>query len=113
MVTITYDEKHVIQAFANTTPDRPAVVGTHPSHLRDGEHVRLGTVSLLAGLDLHSGRVTETVSDTHTSGDFIAFRQKMNRAYPDPHHIRLTLDNHPPDIPRATLRCMRPTPQHF
>jgi hypothetical protein len=26
--------------------------------------VRLGTVSLLAGLDLHSGRVTEAVSDT-------------------------------------------------
>jgi hypothetical protein len=42
-----------------TTPDRPPVVGTHPSHLRDDEYVRLGTVSLLAGLDLHSGRVAE------------------------------------------------------
>jgi transposase len=62
MVTISYDEKPGIQALATTTPDRPPVVGTHPSHLRDGEYVRLGTVSLLAGLDLHSGRVTETVS---------------------------------------------------
>jgi len=71
MVTISYDEKPGIQALATTTPDRPPVVGTHPSPLRDYEYVRLGTVSLLAGLDLHSGRVIETVSDTHNSGDFI------------------------------------------
>src|SRR6202035_1795603 len=83
-----------IQALATTTPDRPPVVGTHPTHLRDDEYVRLGTVSLLAGLDLHSGRVTETVSDTHNSGDFIAFLQKLDSAYPEHHQIRLVLDNH-------------------
>jgi transposase len=89
MVTISYDEKPGIQALATTTPDRPPVVGTHPSHLRDGEYVRLGTVSLLAGLDLHSGRVTETVSDTHNSGDFIAFLQKLDSAYPEHHQVRV------------------------
>jgi hypothetical protein len=66
MVTISYDEKPGIQALAVTTPDRPPV-GQHPSHLRDYEYERLGTVSLLAGLDLHSGRIIETVSDTHAS----------------------------------------------
>lgn len=93
MVTISYDEKPGIQALATTTPDRPPVVGTHPSHLRDYEYVRLGTVSLLAGLDLHSGRVIETVSDTHNSQDFIAFLKKLDSAYPECHQIRLVLDN--------------------
>src|SRR6202171_1277104 len=92
MVTISYDEKPGIQALATTTPDRPPVVGRHPSHLRDEEYVRLGTVSLFAGLDLHSGRVTATVSDTHTSSDFIAFLQKLDSAYPEHHQIRLVLD---------------------
>ena len=82
MVTISYDEKPGIQALAVTTPDRPPVAGLHPSHLRDYEYVRLGTVSLLAGLDLHSGRVIETVSDTHNSSDFIAFLKKLDGAYP-------------------------------
>jgi transposase len=82
MVTISYDEKPGIQALGTTTPDRPPVVGTHPSHLRDYEYVRLGTVSLLAGLDLHSGRVIETVRDTHKSADFIAFPQAAGQRLP-------------------------------
>ena len=113
MVTISYDEKPGIQAIASTTPDRPPVVGTHPSHLRDGEYVRLGTVSLLAGLDLHSGRVIETVSDTHNSGDFIAFLQKLDRAYPDHHQIRLVLDNHSAHISKETRGYLQTMPQRF
>jgi hypothetical protein len=77
MVTISYDEKPGIPALAVTTLDRPPVVGTHSSHLRDYESKRLGTVALLAGLDWHSGKVIETVSDTHKSADFIAFLKKL------------------------------------
>ena len=65
MVTISYDEKPGIQALAVTTPDKPPVAGEHASHLRDYEYKRLGTVSILAGLDLHSGRVLKK-SATHT-----------------------------------------------
>jgi hypothetical protein len=110
MVTISYDEKPGIQALATTTPDRPPVVGTHPSHLRDYEYVRLGTVSLLAGLDLHSGRVIETVSNTHKSADFIAFLKRLDSAYPEHHQIRLILDNHSAHISKkreATYRRCR------
>ena len=81
LVTISYDEKPGMQALAVTTPDRPPVVERHPSHLGDYEYVRLGTVSLLAGLDLHDGRITEIVSDTHNSADFITFLQKLDGAY--------------------------------
>ena len=113
MVTISYDEKPGIQALAVTTPDRPPVVGLYPSHLRDYEYERLGTVSLLAGLDLHSGRVIETVSDTHNSRDFIAFLKKLDRTYPEHHQIRLVLDNHSAHISKETRGYLQTMPQRF
>jgi transposase len=93
MVTISYDEKPGIQALAVTTPDRPPMAGQYPSHLRDYEYKRLGTVSLLAGLDLHSGRIIEIVSDTHKSAGFVAFLKKVDAACPEQRKIRLVLDN--------------------
>ena len=113
VVTVSYDEKPGIQALAVTTPDRPPVVGRHPGHLRDYEYVRLGTVSLLAGLDLHNGRITETVSDTHTSADFIAFLKKLDAAYAPEQKIRLILDNHSAHISQETRSYLETTPQRF
>jgi transposase len=113
MVTISYDEKPGIQALAVTTPDRPPVAGRYSSHLRDYEYERLGTVSLLAGLDLHSGRIIETVSDTHKSADFIAFLKKLDSAYPEHQKIRLVLDNHSAHISRETRSYLESTPQRF
>jgi transposase len=113
MVTISYDEKPGIQALAVTTPDRPPVAGRYSSHLRDYEYERMGTVSLLAGLDLHSGRITETVSDTHKSADFIAFLKKLDGAYPEHHKIRLVLDNHSAHISKETRSYLDTMPQRF
>ena len=113
MVTISYDEKPGIQALAVTTPDRPPVVGQYPSHLRDYEYERLGTVSLLAGLDLHSGRIIEIVSDTHNSGDFIAFLKKLDDAYLEHQQIRLVLDNHSAHISKETRGYLSTMPQRF
>jgi len=82
LVTLSHNEKPGIQALAVTAPDRPPVPGKHPSHLRDHEYVRLGTVSLLAGLDLHTGDAIEIISNTHKSSDFIAFLKKVDEVYP-------------------------------
>ena len=113
VVTISYDEKPGIQALAVTTPDRPPVVQRHPSHLRDYEYVRLGTVSLLAGLDLHNGRITEIVSDTHNSADFIAFLKRLNAVYAPHQKIRLVLDNHSAHISKETRGYLETVPQRF
>ena len=94
VVTISCDEKSGNQALATTTPDRPPVPNRFRSHLRDGEYVRLGTVSLLAGVDLHTGTVTELVSDHHASADFIRWLSKLDENYPPQTRIRLLLDNH-------------------
>ena len=113
LVTISYDEKPGIQALTVTTPDRPPVVERHPSHLRDYEYVRLGTVSLLAGLDLQEGTITEIVSDTHTSADFITFLKKLDAAYAPHQKIRLVLDNHSAHISKETRNYLETVPQRF
>lgn len=113
MVTLSYDEKPGIQALAPTTPDRPPVPGQHPTYLRDYEYQRLGTVSLLAGLDLHTGRVTEMVCEKHKSRDFIAFLEKLDATYPAGISIRLLLDNHSAHISRETQSYLATRPQRF
>lgn len=113
MVTISYDEKPGIQALAVTTPDRPPVPGKHSSHLRDYEYRRMGTVSLLAGLDLHSGKIIETVCNTHKSADFIAFLKKLDGSYPEHCKIRLVLDNHSAHTSKETRSYLETTPQRF
>jgi len=113
MVTISYDEKPGMQALALTTADRPPVPGQHPSQLRDYEYQRLGTVSLLAGLDLHTGTIIETVSDTHKSADFIAFLKKLDGTYAGHQKIRLVLDNHSAHISKETRSYLDTMPQRF
>jgi transposase len=112
-VTISYDEKPGIQALATTTPDRPPAPNQYPSHLRDYEYTRLGTVSLLAGLDLHTGRVTEIVSDRHASVDFIALLAKLDAEYPAQTRIRLLLDNHSAHTSKETQTYLKLHPLRF
>jgi transposase len=113
VVTISYDEKPGIQALATTTPDRPPAAKKFATHLRDYEYKRLGTVSLLAGLDLHTGRVTEIVSDHHASADFIALLSKLDQSYPPQTRIRLLLDNHSAHISKETQGWLNLHPQRF
>jgi transposase len=112
-VTVSYDEKPGIQALAVTTPDRPPVPRLHANPIRDYEYKRLGTVSLLAGLDLHSGRVTEIVNSTHKSSDFIEFLTKLDAGYPATQTLRLILDNHSSHVSRETQRYLATRPQRF
>jgi transposase len=113
IVTISYDEKPGIQALATTTPDRPPKPNQFASHLRDGEYIRLGTVSLLAGLDLHTGRVTEIVRDRHASADFIELLGKLDASYPAQARIRLLLDNHSAHTSKETQSWLNLHPQRF
>ena len=103
-VTISYDDKSGIQALAPTTPDRPPAPNRHSSHLRDYEYKRLGTISLLAGLHLHTGSLTDIVSDRHFSLRFISLLVKLHAAYPAQARIRLLLTTTRPTFPRKRKR---------
>ena len=91
---VSYDEKPGIQAIATTAPDLPPEPGKHATFARDHEYKRHGTVSLLAGIDLLTGRVHALVKDRHRSREFIEFLQLLDAAYPAHTAIKLILDNH-------------------
>ena len=91
--TISYDEKPGIQATANTSPDRMPT-SNNGYRQRDYEYKRLGTLSLLAGIDLLTGEAIPLISETHKSSDFIAFLKLLDLKYPEGEIIRLILDNH-------------------
>ncbi len=82
MAIISYDEKPGIQAIATTAPDLPPEPGVHPTFARDHEYKRHGTVSLLAGIDLVTGKVHALVKDRHRSREFIEFLKLLDAAYP-------------------------------
>ena len=93
MHTVSCDEKTGIQAIATTGEDlRPNM--DNGCIMRDHEYVRLGTLSLLAGIDLLTGEAIPLVSETHKSSDFIQLLEKLDEKYPQNDVIRIICDNH-------------------
>jgi transposase len=99
---VSYDEKPGIQAIATTAPDLPPVPGLHATFAREYEYKRHGTLSLLAGIDLLSGKVHALVKDRHRSREFVEFLKLLDAAYPANTAIKLILDNHSAHISRET-----------
>jgi transposase len=107
---VSYDEKPGIQAIGNTAPDLPPEPGVHESWARDHEYTRHGTVSLLAGIDLLTGKVHALVRDRHRSREFIEFIKLVDAAYPIHTAIKLILDNHSAHISKETRRFLAALP---
>jgi transposase len=113
MVTISVDEKPGVQALANTAPDRPPVPGKHPAQGRDYEYRRLGTCSILAGLDLGTGKIIARVERRHRSREFIALLRELDAAYAPGLKIRLILDNHSAHVSQETRAYLASRPNRF
>src|ERR1035437_4310766 len=92
--TVSVDEKPGVQALGLTAPDLPPVPGKARAFGRDYEYVRHGTVSILAGIDLHSGHIFASVEDRHRSLEFIGLLARLDAYYPPEAVIRVVLDNH-------------------
>jgi transposase len=110
--TISYDEKPGIQAIANTSPDRMPTEA-NGCRQRDYEYERLGTLSLLAGIDLLTGEAIPYISETHKSKDFIEFLKIVDGKYPKEEKIRFILDNHSAHISKETGRFVATKPGRF
>jgi len=113
VVTVSVDEKPGLQAIANTAPDLPPVPGKHPTVARDHEYKRLGTCSILAGLDLHNGHVTARVERRHRSREFIALLKDLDDYYSPECTIRLVLDNHSAHLSKETQAFLATRPNRF
>ena len=113
IVTLSVEEKPGVQAIANPAPDLPPVPGKHATVARDHEYKRLGTCSILAALDLHSGHVVGHVERRHRSREFIALLKDLDRYYPAECTIRLVLDNHSAHISKETRAFLASKPNRF
>jgi transposase len=107
---VSYDEKPGIQAIATTAPDLPPRPRVHATFARDHEYKRHGTLSLLAGIDLLTGKVHALVRDRHRSREFIEFLKLLDAAYPAHTAIKLILDNHSAHISRETRAWLATRP---
>ncbi len=111
--TVSVDEKPGVQAIGLTAPDLPPVPGKAQAVGRDYEYVRRGTVSILAGIDLHSGQIFANVEDRHRSVEFIALLKRLDEHYPQEAIIRVVLDNHSAHISKETSAYLASRPGRF
>ena len=109
---LSYDEKPGIQAISNTTDDLMPNE-THSTISRDYEYKRLGTVSLLAGIDLQTGEAIPLVKDIHNSGDYVEFLKLLDQKYPEGDKIRLVLDNLKVHSSVETRKYLATVPRRF
>jgi len=107
---LSCDEKPGIQAIATTAPDLPPAPGVHATFARDHEYKRHGTLSLLAGIDLLTGKVHALVRDRHRSREFVELLKLLDAAYPANTAIKLILDNHSAHISKETTAWLATRP---
>ena len=109
---LSYDEKPGIQAIATTSEDL-LPNENHKTISRDYEYKRLGTVSLLAGIDLQTGEAIPLIKDSHNSKDYIEFLQILDEKYPKADKIRLVLDNLKVHSSEETRKYLATVPGRF
>jgi len=108
---VSYDEKPGIQAISSTTSDLAPQPGSHAGWARDHKYKRHGTLSLLAGIDLLTGKVHACVENRHRSREFVGFLKKLDAAYPTETAIKLILDNHCAHISKETKAWLATQPE--
>ena len=109
---LSYDEKPGIQAIAATSDDLMPDE-KHSTISRDYEYKRLGTLSLLAAIDLQTGEAIPLVRDKHSSKEYIEFMKLLDSKYPEGEKIRIVLDNLKVHTSEATRKYLATVPGRF
>jgi transposase len=113
IITVSVNEKPGVQALATVAPALPPVPGKHPTVSRDYEYKRLGTLSILASLDLQDGHVIAKVHERHRSREFVDLLKEIDAYYPSDATIRVILDNHSAHISKETRAYLATRPNRF
>ena len=108
------DEKPGIQGLEAVAEDRPPIPGERGgAWQRDDEYRRLGTLSLLAGIDLATGEVLGLVRPRHRGAEFVEFLQALDARYVPDVKIQVVLDNHSAHTSRETQAYLATKPNRF
>lgn len=89
-LVLSVDEKTQIQALDRSQPELPLRAG-NPRRLT-ATYKRHGTVSLIAALSVHDGKITANTMDRNNSQNFLRFLKKIYRKYPKK-HLHVIADN--------------------
>lgn len=89
-LVLCVDEKPSIQALDRTQPLLP--LRAKKPHAWTNEYVRHGTQTLLAALEIATGKVVAHVRDRRTSVDFLSFMDEVVKSYPRG-ELHVVLDN--------------------
>jgi transposase len=90
-VVFAVDEKPQIQALNRSAPTLPMLPTTPARATHD--YQRNGTVDLFAALEIATGKVITDLRARHTTDDFIAFLNTINRNVPKNLDVHVVLDN--------------------
>jgi transposase len=90
-VVLCVDERSQIQALDRTAPLLPLAPGL--AERRTHDHVRHGTTTLFAALQIATGKATGACKPRHRHQEFLAFLKQVARAYPGG-QLHLVMDNH-------------------
>jgi transposase len=88
------------------------VKGHYSTIARDYEYKRHGTLSLLAGIDLISGRIYYKVFERPKSCDFIEYLKELESIFQE-EKIRIILDNHTIHTSSETRKYLETVPDKF
>ncbi len=102
------DGKTGIQALDRTQPVLPMRSGK--PRRWSNEYVRHGTRTMLAAMDISSGRATTWVNKTRTVGDFVTFMNRLVREYPG-QRLCVVMDNLNTHKGRLALEWLEKNPQ--
>jgi transposase len=89
-IVLCVDEKPQIQALQRTQPVRPLAPGRVERRTHD--YRRHGTTTLLAALEVATGRVIDACQPRHRHSEFLNFLQVVAKAYPR-RRLHVVLDN--------------------
>ena len=89
-VVVSVDAKTGIQALDRTQPLLPIDFGK--TQKRTFDYARMGTTDLYAAMDIRTGNVITSLSQTHATPDFLRLMKKVVSAYPG-QKVHVVLDN--------------------
>jgi len=90
-VTFSVDEKTGIQALERIAPDHPMKGGQ--VHRMEFEYKRHGTIGLLAGLEVATGKIEGRCEPTRTEEDFVTLIDYLIKRRPQATRYHLVMDN--------------------